>query len=262
MVYITGDTHGDINRFSTRYFYEESTLGKDDVLIVCGDFGFIFENPDSDKYQEEQDTLDKLSKKPYIICFCDGNHENFAELYKYPEVTMFGNTVHKVRDNIFHLERGRVYTIQGEKYFVFGGAATVDVEIMRRKDGVDWWPSYELPNNDEYRRSSDSLNESKFEVDYIITHTMPRMLIDYLRISRIENPADTELTGHFDWILNNTTFKKWYFGHWHFDQDIEFPLYKREEALLCKYIFKRDDIYEPKKCSFKAMFFDYVKAGE
>lgn len=37
MVYVTGDTHGDINFFKNPKLKK---LTEEDTLIVCGDFGF------------------------------------------------------------------------------------------------------------------------------------------------------------------------------------------------------------------------------
>ncbi len=39
-IYITGDCHGDYRRFSTEIFPEQYTMGKNDYVIVCGDFGY------------------------------------------------------------------------------------------------------------------------------------------------------------------------------------------------------------------------------
>ena len=46
MIYITGDTHGDIKRFKTR---SAKKLTKDDILIVCGDFGFLWDESKKEK---------------------------------------------------------------------------------------------------------------------------------------------------------------------------------------------------------------------
>ena len=40
MIYITGDTHGEISRFSENEAIKN--LSSDDFLIICGDFGFVF----------------------------------------------------------------------------------------------------------------------------------------------------------------------------------------------------------------------------
>ena len=75
MVHVTGDTHGEISRFSEAFLQGESEWTKDDYIIVCGDFGFIFYDD-----EEEEKMLDLLEKKPYNILFIDGNHENFNAL--------------------------------------------------------------------------------------------------------------------------------------------------------------------------------------
>lgn len=77
MIYVTGDTHGDQSRFV--YSSEEKRWTEKDVVIVCGDFGFIF----NDDYAEKC-FLDYLENRPYTLCFIDGNHENFAAISRYP----------------------------------------------------------------------------------------------------------------------------------------------------------------------------------
>lgn len=70
---ITGDTHGEHVRFIK--VQEERKWIADDILIICGDFGYLFAD---DLYEHK--FLDKLEKQLfYTICFVDGNHENFLE---------------------------------------------------------------------------------------------------------------------------------------------------------------------------------------
>ena len=68
MIYITGDTHGEISRFMGNNM-GDSTWTAEDVLIVCGDFGFVYYGN-----EKERAKLDALEKKPYTVCFCDGNY--------------------------------------------------------------------------------------------------------------------------------------------------------------------------------------------
>ena len=75
MVYITGDTHGDLSLFKNPKLKK---LNDDDILIVCGDFGFLW-----DGSEKEQKAIEALSKKKYTICFVDGAHENFDMLNAY-----------------------------------------------------------------------------------------------------------------------------------------------------------------------------------
>lgn len=113
MIHITGDIHGEAWRFNEEYMPGESKWTAYDKLIVCGDFGLIWYNSDDYTGKKANDmALDNLATRPYEILFVDGNHENFNELYKYPEVERYGAPVHKIRENIYHLERGRIYKIE------------------------------------------------------------------------------------------------------------------------------------------------------
>ena len=73
MVYITGDLHGDYNRL------DSIKLKKGDTLIICGDFGLVW-----DGSAREEKLLRQLGKKKFNICFLDGTHENFELLDEYP----------------------------------------------------------------------------------------------------------------------------------------------------------------------------------
>lgn len=42
MIYITGDTHSDFTRFSTDKFPIQSEMTKNDYVIICGDFGGVW----------------------------------------------------------------------------------------------------------------------------------------------------------------------------------------------------------------------------
>ena len=43
MIYVTGDTHGDFERFREDIFPEQKTKTKDDYVIICGDFGGVWD---------------------------------------------------------------------------------------------------------------------------------------------------------------------------------------------------------------------------
>ena len=47
MIYFTGDTHGDLSRFKSS---AAKKLKKGDYLMVCGDFGFIW-NGSAEEYK-------------------------------------------------------------------------------------------------------------------------------------------------------------------------------------------------------------------
>lgn len=73
MIYIIGDTHGctDVSKLNNKNFKDSSKLTKDDYVIILGDFGFVWNNSNEDKYW-----LKWLDEKPWTTLFIDGNHEN------------------------------------------------------------------------------------------------------------------------------------------------------------------------------------------
>lgn len=230
MIYITGDTHGMLSRFSKVSMPEEPRWTASDYCIVCGDFGFIMYDPsDQEHYPEELQKLDVLAKKPYTILFVDGNHENFDRLYQFPEEPMFGGTVRRIRDNIFHLQRGQIYTIQGKTFFTFGGGYSMDKAF--RIPGYSWWPQ-EMPTLQERMAGDRALALADNQVDYIITHTAPQILIRMMGYA--PEPHEAPLTAYFDDVWRYTRFKKWFYGHFH--EDRARPVAGRGYALLEKVI--------------------------
>lgn len=63
MLYVTGDTHGDYERFTSSALKK---LKKGDTLFICGDFGFIW-----DGSKNEEKMLKKIGKLKYNVCFID-----------------------------------------------------------------------------------------------------------------------------------------------------------------------------------------------
>ena len=61
MIYITGDTHGDLSRFDNPLVKK---LKSGDNLIICGDFGFIWEGN-----EKEYRILNSLGNHKYNIFF-------------------------------------------------------------------------------------------------------------------------------------------------------------------------------------------------
>lgn len=216
MIYITGDTHGEFDRFTEAKIQGESSWTREDVLIVCGDFGFVFRNDEA-----EQEQLNSLSMKPYTICFIDGNHENFPALFEYPEELWQGGRIHRIRPNIIHLMRGQVYTIQGQKIFTMGGAFSTDRRFRRL--GKSYWEE-EIPVHSEYDEATRNLKQHNNQVDMIITHTAPQEILQRLGFFYDESYAgekkDNELTGYLGWMMYEVDYQKWFFGHLHIDQEI------------------------------------------
>ena len=80
MVFITGDCHANFHKFSSAAFPMQKEMTRDDIVIVCGDFGIWHDN------NEERYWRKWMSKKNFTIVFVDGNHENFDMLGRFPVI--------------------------------------------------------------------------------------------------------------------------------------------------------------------------------
>ncbi len=241
VIYITGDCHGEFNKLSSSSFPEQRQMTKKDTLIICGDFGGVWDtDPDSSC---EAYWLRWLDEKPFTTVFVDGNHENFDRLNnEFPVVSFCGGKAHRIRDSIFHLMRGEIYEIEGKKFFVFGGAKSHDIRdgILSRKDfGTDdqfkaavrkwkrqkkqfriehetWWQE-ELPNDEEIKHAKANLAAAGYRVDHVITHCAPQSIAEKM----YNAPAcPDKLTDFFDELLPGLEFRYWFFGHYHEDRKI------------------------------------------
>lgn len=232
-IYITGDCHGDYRRFNTENFPEQSEMDKNDYVIICGDSALTW-----DKSKENDYWLKWLTDKPFTTLFVDGNHENYDLLYLYPVEEWNGGKVHKITDSIFHLMRGQVFEIAGKNFFTFGGAKSHDIEggilettdpnyrekkkwlkdreIRFRVNHLNWWAE-EMPSEEEFREGFNNLEKCGWDVDFIVTHCCSTST--QKELSREGYEAD-ELTEYLDGIRHMCNYKKWFFGHYHDNQNV------------------------------------------
>ncbi len=205
MVYITGDTHGDASRFSAPVLRK---AGENDIVIVCGDFGFLWNNA-----KQEQKLRKKLTALPFTIAFVDGCHENYDLLAQYPTQEWNGGTIHVIAPNILHLMRGQIYTICGKTFFTFGGGHSQDFEF---RNAGTWWEE-EQPSYKEILDAIEALKAHDNTIDYIITHEPPASIKDCLRIDTAQR---LELHTFFEDLMHTCTFTGWYFGKCHLNRRI------------------------------------------
>lgn len=235
MVYVTGDTHGtyDTGKLSPSKWPQGQMLGRNDYLVVLGDFGAILGDAragDTWKLsQRDIELLEWWESQPWTTLFVDGNHEDFNILDSFDTEDMFGGKVQVVPGypHIIHFMRGEVYDLpvsDGEtaRCFVMGGAQSFD--RSRRIENYDWW-AREMPSDEEYRRAKANLEDAAWSVDYVFTHEVPyNAMVDALDwqwwIER-RDPPSNELAGYLQWVddrLDKTSLKMWYAGHYHIDR--------------------------------------------
>ena len=166
-IYVTGDTHGSkphgffsfdgfMRRFNISSFPEQKEMGKEDYVIICGDFGGVW---DVDRLRVRESPSEKaglnwLEKKPFTTLFVPGNHENYDRLtgcsneklmdswfyakmpkkekeklrLGYPQEEWHGGRVRRLRPSVLMLERGDIFEIDWKSCFAFGGARSHDIQ--------------------------------------------------------------------------------------------------------------------------------------
>lgn len=206
MLYVTGDIHADIRRLKGR---AAKQLKKGDILLVCGDFGFLW-----DGSPKELRLLDWLGKRPYQILFVEGTHDNIDLLSGYPEETLYGGQVRRVSGNCCQLLRGECYEIEGKRVFALGGGESTDMDI--RVEGETWW-SRELPSAEELAHARETLASLNQQVDYIITHSVAPSVNKFLDREQMQINL---LLAFLNEISETVQFKRWYFGSCHLDKAI------------------------------------------
>ena len=140
MVYLTGDTHGELDRF------KEGGLrraGKGDFVVVLGDFGFVW-----DGSKAEQKNLDWLRKRPYTILFLDGSTRTMTCWNSTPPRSGSAGWCSRWAA-MCTTSAGQRTGAGRKKYLCFGGAESPDKE--EREAHVNWWPQ-EMPSDEEYAR--------------------------------------------------------------------------------------------------------------
>lgn len=249
MIFMTGDCHGEFSRFHTRNFPEQKEMTKEDYVIVCGDFGGVWNRDGESK--AETSGLDWLDGKPFTTLFVDGNHENFDRLYAYPVETWHGGKVHKIRSAVIHLMRGQVFELAGKRIFTFGGASSHDIDggildlkdpLYRQKkkkldrgrlpyriDHLSWWKE-ELPSETEMEEGRKNLLAYDNAVDFIVTHCCASSTAALLSHGAYK---PDRLTAYLEELRQTVRFQKWFFGHYHDNQNVN-----AEELLLWEQIIR------------------------
>lgn len=236
MIYVTGDCHADFTRFNTKIFPEQYEMTKDDYVIICGDFGGVWNRFEENKY--EKHWMDWLEDRPFATLFCEGNHENFDRLYSYPVEKWNGGNVHKIRPSVIHLMRGQVFQLCGKKFFVFGGAKSHDTDggildpeapdfkkkkkrldkewLPYRVNHISWWKE-EMASEEEMEEGLSNLSQYNNEVDFIISHccatSTQKEFVD-------KTFSADSMTDYLELVKQRVNFKKWFFGHYHDNKNI------------------------------------------
>ncbi|MDR0883956.1 MAG: metallophosphoesterase [Oscillospiraceae bacterium] len=207
MIYVTGDMHGIRTRWNAPALRK---LKKGDTLLICGDFGFLWEGG-----KDEESFLKKLGKKKYTVAFVDGSHENFDLLGQYP-VEEFGKAkARRISGRLWHLLRGQVYHIGDETVFAMGGGENLDFDT-----NDEHWTGGEIPSEEELRAGANNLRAVGNRVDYVVTHEPPAKMKEFLGLREKGQTNITGLNTYLEELSTVVQYKRWFFGSLHLDKQV------------------------------------------
>ena len=157
----------------------------------------------------------------------------------------------EIRPSVIHLMRGQVFEIEGKRIFTFGGASSHDIdggilklddsEFKKRKKELDkgwkpyrinhlsWWKE-ELTSEEEMNEGRKNLQKHNNDVDFVVTHCTSSSTAAL--ISHGVYKPDS-LTAYLEEIRQLVKFKKWFFGHYHDNRNVNV-----EEILLWEQIIR------------------------
>lgn len=207
LIWITGDKHGQIEPFLKNHAYRK--IKKSDTLLVCGDFGFLW-----DESKEELKNLRWLSKRKFKIAFIEGCYDNKQVLAKYPLTNWNGGRARLIFENIIHLINGEFYYIDNKKILTFGGGFNKDVSKTT------------LENEDISQRISltsqvdtliENIKKADQSFDLIISHEAPKAIAPCLETNEFHCNCINNI---LEEIRTHADFKDWFFGKYHVDRTI------------------------------------------
>ena len=232
--FITGDKHRRFEK--VKKFCREMNTRRKDVLIILGDAGFNY-------YDDKRD--DELKKEISglnITLFClHGNKENRPQNVGTYGIRSFcgGKVYYEPKyPNIYFAIDGEIYTFEGKKYMVVGGAHSVD-KMRCLEEGTPFWCD-EMPNDTIKESVENNLQNEGNKIFGMMTHTCP---IDYLptemfmstrqNASIKRSPRKAKSKKLFNPDIDHSTeiwlgsleqkinYKVWFCGHYHVDKQID-----------------------------------------
>ena len=232
--FITGDKHRHFDR--VKKFCREMNTRRKDVLIILGDSGFNYYDDKRD------DELKKEISALNITLFClHGNKENRPQNVGTYGIRSFcgGKVYYEPKyPNIYFAIDGEIYTFEGKKYMVVGGAHSVD-KMRCLEEGTPFWYD-EMPDDTVKATVEQHLLNEENKIYGMMTHTCP---IDYLptemfmstrqNASIKRKPKKEKSKKLFKPDIDRSTeiwlgelekkldYEVWFCGHYHVDKQID-----------------------------------------
>jgi len=203
MIYITGDTHGNIDFYKIKDYFNNKYVTKEEYLIILGDAGIV--------WSEKEFYIGDYSSLGLTVLFIDGNHENFQLLSKFPIVNYNGAKCHRLASNVYHIMRGEIIELNDLLFLCIGGATSIDK--FHRIEGISWWNDENI-SDDDIKNALENIKKYNYNVDYVLTHCAPSKYVK--KMFGFKTDSNTEQLSKLEYYVD---FKYWYFGHYHIDKN-------------------------------------------
>ena len=216
---ITGDCHRNFSRFNN--YPKEIQKDSNSAVIILGDAGINWTLDEHDN-QIKNNLKKRFSFRIYCV---RGNHEARPQSIKdmhlvYDEDVNGEVYIQDKWSNIRYFKDWGIYTIDGLKIAIIGGAYSIDKKY-RLQNGYRWFKDEKL----NYTEKQKALKEFKGQkVDMVFTHTCPISMEPRDLFLPIVNQisVDKSMEMFLENIKNNINYTVWCFGHFHKDR-IENP---------------------------------------
>lgn len=263
MLYLTGDTHGDIlERFSYNNYPFLRELTKDDVVVVLGDAGLMWPLENDYATNKAADyIMRQLESKPFKIVFLLGNHDNYDYAESLPETIYLSGNVsiedgfvrpviidNKTYAGRYIVDSWATMNLSGYHCLLCAHAKSHDIENLYEQDDKEgitaakrrhewyrvvhesWWPQEEL----DIAAIEPFIQKHKGEhFDAILTHDCPGIFCGKTnRPGSFGRLRPTRQERYFDTWLDELDFDVWAHGHMHHDW---FPYTHDNKKLYCLY---------------------------
>lgn len=254
--FIRGDIHGNI--VELKNFSENHPH---DNLIVVGDVGLNYWGNRTDRKKKEQ--VSQLDMQLFCV---RGNHEMRPEDVEDMD-TIYCDKVEgycyweEKYPNIFYLMDGEVYTIEGKRCLIIGGAYSVD-KWYRLAMHYEWFDNEQL-SEDEMNEIMEKYKGRHF--DCVLSHTCPFSWqpVDLFLKGLDQSTVDNSMEVWMEEFSNSITFDAWCWGHYHHDRDGFYSdiLHKEDEAYEQYHAYHKTMLYQ-KTIPFESLFFNIKLFGE
>jgi 3-oxoacid CoA-transferase subunit A len=218
MVYVTGDIHGDPEYLI--YKAQQIGLTKDDILVLLGDVGANYYLDKRDLKLKE--VLDKHIEAT-ILCI-HGNHEaRPATVEGYYLTSFMGGRVWVQPEfpKLLFAHDGDIFTLEGKKCLVLGGAYSVD-KFYRLAKKYAWFED-EQPSDEIKAHVAKQLANVNNKVDIVFSHTCPLKYepIEVFLPGLDQSTVDKSTEQWLDEIEGRLDYSAWYAGHFHTNKRID-----------------------------------------